>query len=212
MGQGDRESLQDSGILGLQHPHTTNADTHQLCAGSPAHPSLPEPAARPPPHSLPRAPLAGRPSLPTPQMKSMALGMLGRLNKKRFNMLLTACLPRASGVCAPRDTPALCSPPLLVSRFRSTLPLFSYFLGRKSVPASLRGREVPSCPKRGDRPPQQVPCRKPFVHPKRDAGVCPQLRPLHYPVLHWPHPSGTLRPQGTGRISSQGDFSCLQEP
>lgn len=176
MGQGDGESLQDSGVLGLQRPPTTKADTHQLCAGSPAHPSLLEPVAKPSPHSLSRGPLGGRPSLPTPQMKSTALGMLGRLSKKRFNMLLTARLPRASDVCAPQDSPALYSPPLLVSRFKSTLPLFPYFLGRKSAPASLRG-----CPKRGEWPLQKATCRKALRAPKVTCQCVPPAPPSSLP-------------------------------
>jgi len=99
---------------GALAPHHHQSRHPPAPYSTPAYPSLSKPAAHPPnphPRALPSGPLAGRPSLPSPQTESAALGTPSRPSKKRFNMLLTACLPRASDVCAPRDTPALRCPP-----------------------------------------------------------------------------------------------------
>lgn len=83
-------------------------------------------------------------------MKRVALGMLGRLNKKRFNVLLTACLPRASGVCAPRDTPALCSPPAPCQQVQIHFASFFLLFGEKVSPSLSQRQRSPILPqKRG---------------------------------------------------------------
>lgn len=46
---------------------TPPTQTPTSCAASPAHPSLPEPAAKPPAHSLPRGPLAAALPFPPPR-------------------------------------------------------------------------------------------------------------------------------------------------
>ena len=155
-------------LLPKQTPTTSVQDPQRI----PHYPSLrlnPHPTPSPEPSPLG----CWRAALPFPplQTESTALGMLGRPSKKRFNMLLSACLPRASDVCALRDTPALCSPPsppfpIPVSRFKPTLLLFPYFLGRKGhriVSPSLSQRQKSPLPaqKEGTGHPSSTPRASP---------------------------------------------------
>lgn len=98
----------------LWHPLITKTNTHWLCTGSPVHPLLSKPVAKPPPHSLPTAfltgMLAGSPSLPFPlsQTESTALGMPGRPVKSDLTCTsLLACQEHQMDVCAPHSSSPL---------------------------------------------------------------------------------------------------------
>lgn len=216
MGQEDSTALQDGGILGLQHPPTAKANTHQLRTGFPAYQSLPEPAAKchhPTPSPLGCQPFPSHP----PRQRTRPWERQADPAKERFNMLLTACLPRASDVCASRDMPPLRSPrlrfPIPVSVFKPTWFFSSpYFLGRKGCrtvsPSFPRRQKSPLLPKKRG-PATPAPHQGHHLKALRAPNVtCRCLSP----ALCWPHPSRTLRPEGKGRISRQVNFSHLQEP